>query len=346
MHICDRWVQEGATDQGVRSHLPQCTTPRADRQIASIEVTNRSVTSRTVAQHIQSLSHHPLSVRTIRHLLQQSGLCASRPLLCQPCHRTTDVSAAKRTNLAKAAWSLNSIIVHTLIEAGADVNLRNENGETPLIIAADTCVEYILEDEFDNKYLWTLELLLKNAGDIDSEIFLRNSTVENNIIICRPIIQVMIKFFILQHPTENKPEDIPLPKDLSDWWKDCQSQVKLMQSQILGKSDISLYRILTETDQHKVMGFLSNDATGLQQAIERNLPFYNETFPIYAEVIKERFNISVKSAISLCECFSMAMKFDFTKSNKFLMLKILKQLHCWNWEHYLHTDIVKEWPRD
>ncbi|UYV74273.1 hypothetical protein LAZ67_11002773 [Cordylochernes scorpioides] len=250
------------------------------------------------------------------------------------------------TPLHRAAWSLNSIIVHTLIEAGADVNLRNEDGETPSIMAANTCVEYILEDEFDNKYLRTLELLLKNAGDIDLEIFLRNSAVENNIIICRPIIQVMIKYFILQHPTENKPEDIPLPKDLSDWWEDCQSQVHLMQCQILGKSDISLYRILTETDQHKVIGFLSNDATGLRQAIERNLPFYNEIFPIYAEIIKECFNISVKSAISLCECFSMAMKLDFTKSNKFLMLKILKQLHCLNWEHYLHTDILKEWTRD
>ncbi|GFU71781.1 transposable element Tcb1 transposase [Trichonephila clavipes] len=40
-------------------------------------VTNRSVASRTVAQHIES-------VRTIRHHLQQSGLSARRPLIGLP----------------------------------------------------------------------------------------------------------------------------------------------------------------------------------------------------------------------------------------------------------------------
>ncbi|UYV74276.1 hypothetical protein LAZ67_11002782 [Cordylochernes scorpioides] len=152
----------------------------------------------------------------------------------------------EETPLHKAASQLNGTIVHTLIDAGADVNLRNGNGETPLIIAAMTCVEYILEDEFDNKYLRTLELLLKNAGDIDLEIILRKSAVENNIQICRPIIQTMIKYFVLQQPTINKPEDIHLTEFFSDWWNDCQSQVHLMQSQNLGKSDISLYRFVTQ----------------------------------------------------------------------------------------------------
>ncbi|UYV74274.1 hypothetical protein LAZ67_11002775 [Cordylochernes scorpioides] len=250
------------------------------------------------------------------------------------------------TPLHEAASQLNETIVHTLIEAGADVNLRNGNGETPLIIAANTCVEFILEDEFDNENLRTLELLLRNTGDIDLEIFLRNSAVENNMLFCRPILKVMIKYFVLQHPTENKPEDIHLPKDLSDWWKDCQSQVQLIQSHILGESDISLYRILTESDQHKVMGFLSNDATGLRQALEINYSRYKEYFPIYAEVIKQRFNTTDESAISLCKCFLIIRKLDFTKSNKCLMLKIVKQLHCWNCQQYLHADIVTERTHD
>ncbi|GFV01590.1 transposable element Tcb1 transposase [Trichonephila clavipes] len=42
-------------------------------------VTDRSVTSRTIAQHIQSVTHR--SVSTIRRRLQQSGLFARRPLL-------------------------------------------------------------------------------------------------------------------------------------------------------------------------------------------------------------------------------------------------------------------------
>ncbi|GFV04072.1 transposable element Tcb1 transposase [Trichonephila clavipes] len=47
-------------------------------------VTDRSVTSRTVAQHIESVTHHSVSARTIRRHLQQSGLSAIRPLLGLP----------------------------------------------------------------------------------------------------------------------------------------------------------------------------------------------------------------------------------------------------------------------
>ncbi|UYV77284.1 hypothetical protein LAZ67_15000336 [Cordylochernes scorpioides] len=84
MRICDRLMQEGSTDRRVRSHPPQCTTSRADRQIVRMAVTDRSVTSRTVAQQIQSVTHHPVSARTIRRRLQQSGLSARRPLLRLP----------------------------------------------------------------------------------------------------------------------------------------------------------------------------------------------------------------------------------------------------------------------
>ncbi|GFS73797.1 transposable element Tcb1 transposase [Trichonephila clavipes] len=46
-------------------------------------VTDRSVTSRTIAQHIESVTHHSVSPRTIRRRLQQSGLSSKRPLLGQ-----------------------------------------------------------------------------------------------------------------------------------------------------------------------------------------------------------------------------------------------------------------------
>ncbi|GFX72265.1 HTH_Tnp_Tc3_2 domain-containing protein [Trichonephila clavipes] len=58
MRICDRWMQEGTTNRRGRSHPPQCTTSREDRQIVRMAVTNRSVTSRNVAQHIESVAHH------------------------------------------------------------------------------------------------------------------------------------------------------------------------------------------------------------------------------------------------------------------------------------------------
>ncbi|GFW37456.1 uncharacterized protein TNCV_860631 [Trichonephila clavipes] len=84
MRICDRWIQEGTTDRRGRSHPPQCTTSREDRQIMRMTVTDHSVTSGTVAQHIESVTHHSVSARTIRRRLQQSGLSARRPLLGLP----------------------------------------------------------------------------------------------------------------------------------------------------------------------------------------------------------------------------------------------------------------------
>ncbi|GFT30217.1 transposable element Tcb1 transposase [Trichonephila clavipes] len=42
-------------------------------------VMDRSITSQTVALYIESVAHHSVSTRTIRHRLQQSGLSA-RPL--------------------------------------------------------------------------------------------------------------------------------------------------------------------------------------------------------------------------------------------------------------------------
>ncbi|PRD25595.1 UNVERIFIED_CONTAM: hypothetical protein NCL1_40481 [Trichonephila clavipes] len=50
MRICDRWMQEGMTDQRGRSHPPQCTTAGEDRQIVRMAVMDHSVTSRTIAQ--------------------------------------------------------------------------------------------------------------------------------------------------------------------------------------------------------------------------------------------------------------------------------------------------------
>ncbi|GFV68120.1 transposable element Tcb1 transposase [Trichonephila clavipes] len=84
MRICDHWMQEGTTDRRGRSHPSQCTTSCEDRQIVCMAVTDRSVTSRTVAQHIESVTHHSVSARTIRRRLQQSGLSARRPLLGLP----------------------------------------------------------------------------------------------------------------------------------------------------------------------------------------------------------------------------------------------------------------------
>ncbi|GFY13569.1 transposable element Tcb1 transposase [Trichonephila clavipes] len=96
MRICDRWMQKGTTDRRGPSHPLQCTTSREDRQIVRMAVTDRSVTSQTVAQHI-SVTHHSVSARTIRRRLQQRGLSARRPLfslLLTLNHRSRTIESA------------------------------------------------------------------------------------------------------------------------------------------------------------------------------------------------------------------------------------------------------------
>ncbi|GFX20835.1 uncharacterized protein TNCV_78901 [Trichonephila clavipes] len=73
-------MQEGTTDQRGRSHPSQRNTLREDRQIIHMAVTNRSVTSRNVAQNIECVTLQSVSARTIRRRLQQSGLSTRRPL--------------------------------------------------------------------------------------------------------------------------------------------------------------------------------------------------------------------------------------------------------------------------
>ncbi|GFT14761.1 transposable element Tcb1 transposase [Trichonephila clavipes] len=84
MRICERWMQEGTRDRRGQSHPPQCTTLCENRQIVRMAVTDRSVTSRTLAQHIEPVTHHSVSACTIGRCLQLSFLSVRRPLLGLP----------------------------------------------------------------------------------------------------------------------------------------------------------------------------------------------------------------------------------------------------------------------
>ncbi|GFY10252.1 transposable element Tcb1 transposase [Trichonephila clavipes] len=85
-HAITPFARESAVSPQIEDSTDEilCTTSREDRQIVRVAVTDRSVTSRTVAQHIESVTHHLVSARTIRRRLQQSGLSARRPLLGLP----------------------------------------------------------------------------------------------------------------------------------------------------------------------------------------------------------------------------------------------------------------------
>ncbi|GFW88793.1 transposable element Tcb1 transposase [Trichonephila clavipes] len=61
MWICDRWMQEDTTDRRGRFNPPQCITSREEKQIVCMAVTDRSVTSRTIAQNIDG-EHNAFTV--------------------------------------------------------------------------------------------------------------------------------------------------------------------------------------------------------------------------------------------------------------------------------------------
>ncbi|GFW04209.1 uncharacterized protein TNCV_2669741 [Trichonephila clavipes] len=108
MRICDRWMQEGTMDRRGRLHPPQCTTSREDRQIGRKAVTDHSVTSRTVAQHVESVTHYSVFAHTIRCRLQQSGLSARRPLLGLPLtqiHRRLRHQCCDERRMWAAEWN-------------------------------------------------------------------------------------------------------------------------------------------------------------------------------------------------------------------------------------------------
>ncbi|GFW59004.1 transposable element Tcb1 transposase [Trichonephila clavipes] len=74
----------GLPKLGIILHHPQCTTSRDDRHLVRMTVTHLPVTSRTIAQHIESATHHSVFACTIRRRLQQSGLSKRSPLLGLP----------------------------------------------------------------------------------------------------------------------------------------------------------------------------------------------------------------------------------------------------------------------
>ncbi|GFV60641.1 transposable element Tcb1 transposase [Trichonephila clavipes] len=71
-------------------------------------VTDHSVTSPAVAQHIESVTHHSVSARTIRRRLQQSGLSTIRPLLGLPLtqnHRRLRRQWCDERRMWEAEWN-------------------------------------------------------------------------------------------------------------------------------------------------------------------------------------------------------------------------------------------------
>ncbi|GFT30360.1 transposable element Tcb2 transposase [Trichonephila clavipes] len=146
-------MQEGTMDRRSRSHSPQCATSREDRQIVRMAVTDHSVTSRTIAQYIESVTRHSVSARTIRRHLQQSGLSAhantSRDVLPRGGTSHTDESHICLQNLDSRirVWRhrgqrmQNSYVMHRHTGTAPGIMVWNGIGyhsHTPLVRIAGT----------------------------------------------------------------------------------------------------------------------------------------------------------------------------------------------------------------
>ncbi|GFV29167.1 transposable element Tcb1 transposase [Trichonephila clavipes] len=89
-------------------------------------VMDRSVKSRTLAQHIESVKHDPVSARTIQRCLQQSGRSASLPLLGLPLTQN-------HKRLRHQWWDERSMWVAEWIEVFTDesrICLQHHDGRT------------------------------------------------------------------------------------------------------------------------------------------------------------------------------------------------------------------------
>ncbi|GFY33120.1 transposable element Tcb1 transposase [Trichonephila clavipes] len=126
MRICDRWMQEGTTDRRGRSHLPQCTTSREDKQIVCMAVTDNSVTSRAIAQYIESVTHHSVSARTVRRRLQQRGLSARRPLLGLP---LTQNHRRLSRQWCDERWMWGAELNEVVFTDESHIGLQHHNGQ-------------------------------------------------------------------------------------------------------------------------------------------------------------------------------------------------------------------------
>ncbi|GFX43917.1 uncharacterized protein TNCV_4111961 [Trichonephila clavipes] len=97
-------------------------------------LTDRSFTSRTVKPHIESVTHHTVSARTIRRRLQQSDLSARRPLLGLPLTQNRlhgqrcDKRKRGRQNVMKLSLLTNHASICNITMVGVESGDTEESG--------------------------------------------------------------------------------------------------------------------------------------------------------------------------------------------------------------------------
>ncbi|GFW92421.1 transposable element Tcb1 transposase [Trichonephila clavipes] len=143
--LCNCWMQEGTTDRRGRSHPPQCTTSLENRQIVRMSETDRSVTSRTVGQRIESVKHHSVSPSTIRRRLQLSVQSARCPSLGLPLTQNHISLLLQWVNIKTAIVSRGPASSHQYFKLSA-LHLRGA-GAICLSLASGLSHSYIFQQD-------------------------------------------------------------------------------------------------------------------------------------------------------------------------------------------------------
>ncbi|UYV68447.1 hypothetical protein LAZ67_5004353 [Cordylochernes scorpioides] len=219
-------------------------------------------------------------------------------------------------------------LMHVLIEAGADANIKIANSYLPSTFLA----HYMYLNIIIMRETWTREMqditeTLMEIADFQLEYFLKNIDVMNiEIILPCPLLKIMVKYYVLQDLQLKKPNSIVSVKELSEWWDECRDQVNKMQNHVLGKSSVNLRKYLNERDPNIRAHLLFKAGIITQDRIEVEISLCHKNFPIYAELIHNRFNQDLKRGRILYSWNFITINNKFGKLNNLIRSKIGEQL--------------------
>ncbi|MFP3028714.1 MAG: ankyrin repeat domain-containing protein [Wolbachia sp.] len=172
-------------------------------------------------------------------------------------------------------------IVEILIKNGA-VLKREVTGYTPLFFAV-----------YSNQ-VEVVSTLLENVRGIDlneRSSCMRASTPLSYAIHSRytECSKTLIKHILLYDPEAIKPHYVDGHGEMSEFWDNCQDEVKKMQKEKID-GNITFYDILTSKDENKLARYIRNK--NIVEVLEES--DYKSEFPVYAGEIENQYQKGIK----------------------------------------------------
>ncbi|KFM60309.1 Transposable element Tcb1 transposase, partial [Stegodyphus mimosarum] len=176
MRIWDRWMQEGAADRRVRSHPPQCTTSRDDRNIVqhgivgSLSHISNHSTAYSVCNALSSVFVYHSKPFTAEWSVRKTFIASSTLD-----HRTTDVfvtnGAMKEGSERQNGNKLSLLTSHASVWNTTMVGFESGSGERML----NSCVTHRHTGPASGIMVWgyhSRTLLVRIAGTLNSQRYI------------------------------------------------------------------------------------------------------------------------------------------------------------------------------